>query len=171
MLDRWETLRPQLTAKKTLTHQDTGAPKSVIGKSCIEKPYIAKSCSLHMCTGIYLSSVSGIKITPRGQITLKLSIEKFKLTQIFIVCKNLTRPLISGLDYTHKFPIGTDWETQCGLFLHRNGPLITHPIKSLNCFHNCNQQNPRRFSHTQQMLYNRIRGSFNNGPGESNIHN
>ena len=98
---------------------DTGASKSVISEKCLQK--IHYTDKVHPFSGIRCSSTSGSNISLIGILTLNigLSAQKSKLT--FIVCRNLRRPLILGLNFHHKFHIGTCWDSDGKLFLHKDG--------------------------------------------------
>ena len=86
------------------------------------------------CPGMHLSSVSGSKILSMGQGTLDLNLGKLKLKHTFIAGKNLTRQLILGIDYHHMFMIGTDWDGNGILFLHKNAHIISHSIRLSQTF-------------------------------------
>ena len=64
--------------------------------------------TLQPCTGIYLLSASGSKIVPVQPVILDLYFGKLK--HLSIAFQNLSRSLFLGLDFHHRFRIGTDWD-------------------------------------------------------------
>ena len=62
---------------------------------------------VHPYAGVRLSSASGRNIRPVGILTLSKLLGTHKFKQNCIVCRNLKRPLFLGLDFHHKFHIGT----------------------------------------------------------------
>ena len=46
-----------------------------------------------------MSSASCSKLTTVGQVSLNVNLDQLKLKHTFIVCENLTRLLILGLDF------------------------------------------------------------------------
>ena len=129
---RTATYQTIVNKRKISTLWDTKVSKSVTSKRHLDKLYYTdKICP---CTGIRASSASGNKMSPIGEIKLKVNVEKLKLALKFIVFKNHTRPLSLGIDFQHKFCIGADRNAEGKLFLHRNEKLITitharmHPI-------------------------------------------
>ena len=85
------------------------------------------------CTGIILSSASGSNISPIGILTLRIGLGTHKFKQNFIVCRNLRRPVILGLDFHYKFCIGISWDSDGKPFLQKDGkPIVyTRTQKSL----------------------------------------
>ena len=116
--------------RKISTLWDIGASKSVFSEKCLQEKHCTDK--VHPCAGIRFSSVSESNISPIGILWIGLDAHKFK--QNFIVCRNLRRPLILGLDFHHKFCIGTSWDSDGKLFLHKEEkPIVyTRLQKSLN---------------------------------------
>ena len=107
---------------------DPGAAKSVISKSCVENLYIYQI--LWACTGICLSSSSGSRTEPSGQVTLDLLFGKLKLTLKSIISQHFSRPFILGLDLHHTSRIRTDWDEHGSWFLHKNDQIITYATRA-----------------------------------------
>ena len=98
------------------TQWETGNSKSAISKSYSEKLNIADK--IQPCRGVQLLSANGKPIEPIWQVKLDITQGKLKLNHPFIVGKNLRWPLILGLDFYHKFQIGTGWDkTENGSFI------------------------------------------------------
>ena len=110
----------------------TGAIKSVMSSAsfdelgCIEKS--------HTSTGIQLSSAHGTKCESIGQVTLNLKLGTLQAEHTFVVSEYLTQYLILGLDFHHKFWMGTDLDKDGKLFLHKNGNLVVHVRLSTSIF-------------------------------------
>ena len=66
---------------------------------CLKK--VNYTNEIYPCTNIRLSTASGSKITPAGQVSVNVNVGELKLKHTFIVPENLTRPLILGLDFHH----------------------------------------------------------------------
>ena len=75
---------------------DTGATKS-----CISERYYQQLPSIKMqkLGNINVRSVTGSNLTPLGMIHCSFKLGKIKFHGTFIVCRNLTRPLILGRDF------------------------------------------------------------------------
>ena len=102
---------------------DTGASKSIISEKCIQ-------CTdkVPPFAGIRFSFTSGSNIIPIGTLTLCICLGTHKFKQNFIVCRNLKRLLILGLDFHHKFHIGTSGVSDRKLYLHKDrNPLGYSP--------------------------------------------
>ena len=75
---------------------DTGATKS-----CISEKYYQSlpSTEIDILRNISIRSATGSNLTPLGLINCSFELGKVKFNSDFIVCKNLTRPLILGRDF------------------------------------------------------------------------
>ena len=75
---------------------DTGATKSYIS----EKYYNdIPSTKIHTIQNISVGSATGSNLIPLGLINCSFELGKVQFNSDFIVCKNLTRPLILGRDF------------------------------------------------------------------------
>ena len=75
---------------------DTGATKS-----CISERYYQQlpSTKMQCLKNISVKSATGSNLTPLGMIHCSFELGKIKFNSNFIVCRNLTRPLILGRDF------------------------------------------------------------------------
>ena len=75
---------------------DTGATRS-----CISEKYYQNlpSTKIHHLRNISVRSTTGSNLTPLGLINCAFELDKVQFNSDFIVCKNLTRPLIIGRDF------------------------------------------------------------------------
>ena len=75
---------------------DTGATKSCISERYYQQLPLLK---LQKLGNISVRSATGSNLTPLGMIHCSFELGKIKFNNNFIVCKNLTRPLILGRDF------------------------------------------------------------------------
>ena len=54
-------------------------------------------------------SVDGTSLGATGRISCEIAIGKRTFKQTFLVCQNVTRPVILGRDFTHDYYIGVHW--------------------------------------------------------------
>ena len=75
---------------------DTG-----VTRSCMSKKYykILQLAKIHLLQNINVKSVTGSNLHPVGLVTCTFELGKTKFRSDFIVCRNLTRPLILGRDF------------------------------------------------------------------------
>ena len=75
---------------------DTGTTKS-----CISEEYYQNlpSTKIHIIRNISVRSATGSNLIPLGLINCSFEFGKIKFNSDFIICKNLTRPLILGRDF------------------------------------------------------------------------
>ena len=88
---------------------DTGA-----GRSCIREaeyikwklPKVPETCLL------VASTSTGTSINVVGWTRCKIKLETKQYWHTFIICKNIRRKMILGLDFLHKYKIGTTWNNE-----------------------------------------------------------
>ena len=112
---------------------DTGA-----SRCCIREDYFNKipGTSLSLLKGVRIRSATGrdLQTLGRAECTFTLGDRDYKME--FIVCKNLRRPAILGLDFLRQNRIGTTW-TPTGTFaLQRGEEILVESIEV--CFENTN---------------------------------
>ena len=75
---------------------DTGTTRS-----CISEKYYQHlpSTKIHHLRNISIKSATGSKLTPLGMINCSFELGKIRFNNNLIVCRNLTRPLILGIDF------------------------------------------------------------------------
>ena len=74
---------------------DTGATRSCISER-YKKLHLAK---IHLLQNINVKSATGSNLVPVGMVNCIFKLGGSKFSSKFIVCKNLTRPLILGRDF------------------------------------------------------------------------
>ena len=72
---------------------DTGATRSYISEKYYQSLLLTK---IQFIQNISVRSATGSNLTPLGLINCSFELGKIKFSSDFIVCKNLTRPLILG---------------------------------------------------------------------------
>ena len=81
---------------------DTGATKSCISEKYYQQLSTPKiQCLKNIC----VKSATGNNLTPLGMIHCSFKLGKIKFNNNFIVCRNLTRPLILGRDFLVQYHI------------------------------------------------------------------
>ena len=75
---------------------DTSATRSCISEKYYQSLSLRK---IHFIQNISVRSATGSNLTPIGLVNCSFKLGKIKFNSDFIVCKNLTRPLILGRDF------------------------------------------------------------------------
>ena len=75
---------------------DTGATRSCISEKYVQNLSLTKT---HFIQNISVRSATGSNLVPIGIVHCTFELGKIKFNGDFIVCKNLTRPLILGSDF------------------------------------------------------------------------
>ena len=75
---------------------DTGTMRRCMSEKYYQKLHLAK---IHLLQNINVKSATGSNLAPVGLVTCTFELGKTKFCSDFIVCKNLTRPLILGRDF------------------------------------------------------------------------
>ena len=75
---------------------DTGATRSCMSKKYYKKLHLA---NIHLLQNVNVKSATGSNLAPVGLVSCSFELGKAKFSSDFIVCKNLTRPLILGRDF------------------------------------------------------------------------
>ena len=72
---------------------DTGATRSCMSETYYRKLQLNK---IHILSNIHVRSATGSNLSPLGIVNCTFELGKTEFESDFIVCKNLTRPLILG---------------------------------------------------------------------------
>ena len=75
---------------------DTGATRSCMSEKYYKKLQLAK---IHLLQNVNVKSATGSNLAPVGLVNCTFKLGKTKFNSEFIVCINLTRPLILGRDF------------------------------------------------------------------------
>ena len=112
---------------------DTGA-----SRCCIREDYFNKipGTSLSLLKGVRIRSATGRDLQTLGRAECAFTLGNRDYKMEFIVCRNLRRPAILGLDFLRQNRIGTTW-TPTGTFaLQRGEEVLVESIEV--CFENTN---------------------------------
>ena len=75
---------------------DTGATRRCMSEKYCKKFHLAK---IHLLQNVNVKSTTGSNLAPMGLVKCTFKLGKTEFNSEFIVCKNLTRPLILGRDF------------------------------------------------------------------------
>ena len=75
---------------------DTGATRSCISEKYYQSLLLTK---IQFIQNINVRSATGSNLTPIGLVYCSFELGRIKFNSDYIVCKNLTRPLILGRDF------------------------------------------------------------------------
>ena len=78
---------------------DAGATRSCISEKYYKRLQLIK---IHFLQNINVRSATGSNLTPIGLVNCTFELGGNKFNGDFIVCKNLTRPLILGRDFLYE---------------------------------------------------------------------
>ena len=78
---------------------DTGATKSCMSESYYKTLHLD---SIHSVVNTHVKSATGSNLSPLGIVNCPLKLGNTTFVNDFIVCQNLTRPLILGKDFLMK---------------------------------------------------------------------
>ena len=75
---------------------DTGATRCCMSEKYYKRLQLAK---IHLLQNVNVRSATGSNLAPMGLVNCTFELGETKFSSDFIVCKNLTRPLILGRDF------------------------------------------------------------------------
>ena len=75
---------------------DTGATRSCMSEKYYKRLHLTK---IHSLQNINVKLATGSNLAPVGLVNCTFKLGKTQFSSEFIVCKNLTRPLILGRDF------------------------------------------------------------------------
>ena len=75
---------------------DTGATRSCMSEKYYRKLQLAK---IHLLQNINVKLATSSNLAPVGMVSCTFELGKTKFGSDFVVCKNITRPLILGRDF------------------------------------------------------------------------
>ena len=104
---------------------DTGATRSCMSEKYYQDlvvPQLKSLCHLSV------TSASGGNLEPQGFTDCKFTLGSHTFTYSFVVCKNLTRPFILGLDFLRHNRIGTGWSKKGNFALDYNKEILVESI-------------------------------------------
>ena len=108
---------------------DTGATRSCMSEAYYQKLHLNKICLL---SNIHVRSATGSNLSPLGIVDCTFELGKTAFTSDFIVCKNLTRPLILGRDFLMRNQVTVRYseDRKCILDYHQEELIASLEIEN-----------------------------------------
>ena len=106
---------------------DTGATRSVMSESCYRDLMLPTPKQVY---NIDVRSASGNKLKTIGMTECTFLLGKQPYTYNFLVCKELSRPMILGLDFLRSNRIGTDWSQTGKFVLHQKEKVLVESLET-----------------------------------------
>ena len=104
---------------------DTGATIGVMSETCYRSlmlPTPKQVCNTDV------RSASGTRLKTMGMTECAFSLGKQPYTYQFLVCKDLPRPIILGLDFLRANRIGTDWSKTGTFMLQQKDKILVESL-------------------------------------------
>ena len=106
---------------------DTGATKSVISESYCKDLMLPTPKQVY---NIDVRSASGNRLKTMGITECAFSLGNQPYTYNFLVCKDLSRPIILGLDFLRANRIGTDWSDTGKFVLQQKNLVLVESLET-----------------------------------------
>ena len=106
---------------------DTGATKSVISESYYRDLMLPTPKQVY---NIDVRSASGNRLKTMGITECTFSLGNQPYTYNFLVCKDLSRPIILGLDFLRANRIGTDWSDTGKFVLQQKNLVLVESLET-----------------------------------------
>ena len=104
---------------------DTGATRSCVSENCYASMFGSPLRTLY---GTEVRSATGNSLKPLGVIKENFTLGNHRFGGQFIVCKNLTRSVILGLDFLRHHRIGTSWNPDGTFALTREQETLVQSV-------------------------------------------
>ena len=108
---------------------DTGASRSCMSERSFRELQLD---SLGELSSVRLTSATGTPIEVMGITKCPITLGNEQYNHIFMVCKNIRRPMILGIDFLRKYRIGTNW-TKEGQFQIQTPSMET--VEAIKVYH------------------------------------
>ena len=96
---------------------DSGASHSCVSYRCFKSAYPTEVPN--KIDELSVQNASGKCMAPIGVYEATVKLGKKSFTHSFIICEELTSAVISGLDFSSRFQIGSDWTPKGTMYLHQ----------------------------------------------------
>ena len=106
---------------------DTGATRSVISENYYRSLMLPTPKQVY---NIDVRSASGNRMKTMGMTEYTFSLGKQPYTYNFLVCKDLSRPIILGLDFLRANRIGTNWSKTGKFVLQKKNTVFVESIET-----------------------------------------
>ena len=116
----------QLAQEQCKVLIDTGA-----ARCCIREDYYHKlsNAPLELLKNVRIRSATGRDLQTLGRTVCPIELGGRKYNVEFIVCRNIRRPPILGLDFLRQNRIGTTWTSQGTFALQRGEEILVESIE------------------------------------------
>ena len=108
-------------------HIDTGATKGVISECYYRAMMLPTPEQVY---NIDVRYASGNRLKTMGITECTFSLGKQLYTYNFLVCKDLSRPIILGLDFLRANRIGTDWSKTGKFVLQQKNTVLVESLET-----------------------------------------
>ena len=106
---------------------DTGASRSFIREDYYRKLHNAKL--MPMMRDVRIRSATGRDVQTLGKTRIQFKLGITTYTTEFIVCKNLRRPAVLGIDFLRKNRLGTTWTEEGKFALQKGDDILVESIE------------------------------------------
>ena len=106
---------------------DTGASRSFIREDYYRKLHNAKL--IPMMREVRIRSATGRDVQTLGKTRTQFKLGITNYTSEFIVCKNLRRPAVLGIDFLRKNRLGTTWTEEGKFALQKGDDILVESIE------------------------------------------
>ena len=106
---------------------DTGASRSFIREDYYRKLHNAKL--IPMMREVRIRSATGRDVQTLGKTRTQFKLGITTYTSEFIVCKNLRRPAVLGIDFLRKNRLGTIWTEEGKFALQKGDDILVESIE------------------------------------------
>ena len=106
---------------------DTGASRSFIREDYYRKLHNAKL--IPMMREVKIRSATGRDVQTLGKTKTQFKLGVTTYTSEFIVCKNLRRPAVLGIDFLRKNRLGTTWTEEGKFALQKGDDILVESIE------------------------------------------
>ena len=108
---------------------DTGASRSCMSEKSFRELQLP---SIGELSSIRVTSATGTPIEVMGITKCPITLGNEKYNHTFMVCKNIRRPMILGIDFLRRYRIGTNW-TKEGQFQIQTPSMET--VEAIKVYH------------------------------------
>ena len=125
-LDHGAIIPKEVQGKLCPTLIDTGATRS-----CVSEYFFngLQNTEIKEIYGLRIVCASGEDIMLKGLTTLQVVINNIEFSHTFLICRNITKPLVLGLDFLKKYRIGTTWTENGNFSLKYENKILIQSIE------------------------------------------
>ena len=125
-LDHGAIIPTEVQGKLCPTLIDTGANRSCVSEYFFNR---LQNTEIKEIYGLRVVCASGENIMLKGLTTLQVVINNIEFSHTFLICKNITKPLVLRLDFLKKYRIGTTWTENGDFSLKYENKILVQSIE------------------------------------------